>query len=223
MPTARRGLSCAADEARGLLYAVGGLNCKGDCYGKDVSYFDTVEVYHVDSSTWETLPPMPTPRRDLGVAVDAWGRLWVLGGCGGSDVTGGECPTLATVEVYDPLSKSWQAPRSVQLPEPRHGLLVGTDGKVIFAVGGSSEEGVFNAPQPSAQAWRLDVTLDFKNAAWQPLPSMQTPRYGLNKGYGYVDDGKLYAIGGSVGSGGGFLEFEPDASMEVLTVVPSEA
>jgi len=58
---------------------------------------------------------------------------------------------------------------------------------------------------------------DLSEAAWQPMPDLTTPRYGLNKGYGYVAGGKVYAIGGSVG-GKGFLSFEPTASMEVLDV-----
>eukprot|EP00931_Biecheleriopsis_adriatica_P089873 TRINITY_DN63950_c0_g1_i1.p1 TRINITY_DN63950_c0_g1~~TRINITY_DN63950_c0_g1_i1.p1 ORF type:complete len:404 (+),score=39.62 TRINITY_DN63950_c0_g1_i1:68-1279(+) len=222
MPTARRGLSVGSDEKRGILYAVGGLNCKGDCYGNDIGYFDTVEAFSVSSGTWETLPPMPTPRRDLGVAVDTQGRLWALGGCGGHNTAPGSCPTLGTVEIYDPATGTWQSPHNVQLPEPRHGLLVATDGTSIYAIGGSAEAGVFYAPKPSAAAWRLDVTSDLSKAVWHPLPSMLKPRYGLNKGYGYIVDGKIYAIGGSIGSGGGFLAFEPDSSVEVLAIQPQE-
>lgn len=217
MPTARRGLSVAADERQGVLYAVGGMNCKDDCYGNDIGYFSTVEAYHVASGAWSTLPPMPTPRRDLGVAVDRRGRLWAIGGCGGHNATAGSCPTLDTVEVFDPKAGAWQTPRNVQLPEPRHGLLVATDGSAIYAVGGSKEDGVFDAPLPSSAVWRLAVTDCLAAASWERMPSLLTPRYGLNKGYGYIVDGKIYAVGGSVGSGGEYLAYEPSASMEVLS------
>merc|ERR1719273_83336 len=217
MPTARRGLSVAADEKNGMLYAVGGLNCKKDCYGNDIGYFDVVEAFSASSGTWESKPPMPTPRRDLGVVVDEWERLWVLGGCGGRDVDPGACPVMATVEIFDPAKGTWSTPPAAQLPEPRHGLLAATDGRHIYVVGGSPESGVFNAPRGSKKAWRLEIQEDLSTVAWEALPDMHEARFGLNKGYGYVVDGKLYAIGGSVGAGS-FLHFNPTETMEVLSV-----
>jgi len=222
MPTARRGMSVAADEARGILYSVGGMNCKSNCAGTDIAYFDTVEAFSVASNTWEVLPPMPTPRRDFGSAVDAEGRLWTVGGCGGADATDGACPTLSVVEIYNPKTRKWQAPAHLQLPEPRHGMLVATDGDALFLIGGSADAGVFNAPKPSTAVWRLGLTGDLSHASWRRMPSLGHPRYGLNKGYGFVVDGKVFAVGGSVGSLGGFLGYVPSPSMEVLDLRASQ-
>ena len=68
MPTARRGLAVAAnatpDGGGGLLFAVGGIDCRDDCYGEAVAYLAIAERYDVGADAWAPLPPMPTARRE---------------------------------------------------------------------------------------------------------------------------------------------------------------
>ncbi|KAL1499399.1 hypothetical protein AB1Y20_011605 [Prymnesium parvum] len=201
MPTARRGLAVAADEALGRLYAVGGINCKADCYGEDVEYLSVVESYDAASDTWVSLPSMRTPRRDLAVAF-VGGLLYVVGGCNGQG--GGSstnCVALATVEVYDTHTKIWTMAPTLNIP--RHGLGVGicpmTNGKAfIVAFGGSAEPGIMNNPTPCGESESLRVShAEGAAARWNHFANLSVPRYGLLKGYGLNLNGFLYSVGGS--------------------------
>lgn len=100
---ARRGLSFATDDDSGLLYAIGGMSCPSNCIGEAVEYLATFEVYDVEKDLWTELPSMPTPRRDLGVAViDS--IVYAVGGCGGdgSKLDIENCEALTVTEKYDP-------------------------------------------------------------------------------------------------------------------------
>jgi len=74
MPTPRWYLG--AGVVNGFLYAVGGHMVISEY---DVVVLATVEAYDPKTNTWTTVPPMPTPRHELAVAV-VGDTLYALGG-----------------------------------------------------------------------------------------------------------------------------------------------
>src|SRR5690242_6868647 len=56
---------------------------------------------------WIAKAPMPTARRDLGVAADANGRIYAAGGFDGQG------NFLTTFEMYDPATDTWTTKASV--------------------------------------------------------------------------------------------------------------
>jgi hypothetical protein len=73
MPTARGGLAVAA--LRGRLLAIGGEGNPNDPLG----IFPQTEAYDPATDTWESLPPMRTPRHGIGAAA-LRARIFVPGG-----------------------------------------------------------------------------------------------------------------------------------------------
>lgn len=73
MPTARGGTACGVVDAR--IIVVGGEGNPATSSG----VFSEVEAYTPATDTWETLPPMISPRHGMGAAVVS-GRLYVPGG-----------------------------------------------------------------------------------------------------------------------------------------------
>jgi N-acetylneuraminic acid mutarotase len=92
LPLAAEGLG-AAVAGDGRLYAIGGT-----CYGVGgcTAPPEQRTVYSIDASggSWEQAASMPTARFGMGVTTTADGRIWALGGDGGS--------ILPTVEVFTP-------------------------------------------------------------------------------------------------------------------------
>jgi len=78
----------------GRIYVIGGADALGDAYSGP---FNTVEVYDPldPDAGWSAGVPMPTARYDLGVATDAEGRIYAIGGYD-------EAKPLNTVEMHQP-------------------------------------------------------------------------------------------------------------------------
>ena len=69
------------------------------------------------------------PRRRAGVVGE---RLYVFGG---------EIPRpFGEVEVYDPTTVRWQS--LDPMPEPRHGIVAGVIGNIIYIPGGGTRQGL---------------------------------------------------------------------------------
>jgi N-acetylneuraminic acid mutarotase len=111
MPTRRRGLAAVA--LRGRLYAIGGghtaMPRTSSFIGNSASTTEsprpmalgTVERFDPAANTWETLPPMPTPRMFL-QAVVLHGKLYAIGGSDGAHA-------LRTVERFDETTNCWES------------------------------------------------------------------------------------------------------------------
>ncbi len=129
---------------------------------------------------WVSKTPMPVARRSMGVAANATGQLYVVGGYNGN--------FLDTLEKYDPSTDTWTEQAS--LPTPRNELgfaFSSTNGK-FYAAGGYNGSGSFSNP--------LFSEFDEYNPAtdtWTVKSSMSTARQGLGLA---AANGKLYAIGG---------------------------
>lgn len=178
---ARRGLAFASDETSGLLYAAGGMDCMEDCGGIPVQYLATFEVYDPTSDVWTSLPPMPTPRTDLSLAV-VKSKVYAVGGCGGDGTVLGasSCDPLSVMEVYDPSTQTWTSGKSLVLP--RHGFNLAVYGSQLLAAGGSSAPGIDSASVATNLTKTVDVFDTALSSAWYPLTIMPDPREGLVAG-----------------------------------------
>lgn len=190
MPTARHGLSCAVVNDK--IYAIGGDVTKA-----------TVEAYVPGTNTWETsLAPMPTGRYSAGCAV-VNNKIYVIGGFNGV--------TLATVEVYDPLTDNWQS--LPDMTSARNGPACAAVNGKIYVIGGADASGTM-----------LDVVEVYNPATgiWQTQENMPTARGGITC---TILNGKIYVLGGADGGlpSGNILsiveEFTPGISYEVGDII----
>ena len=127
------------------------------------------------------MAPLATPRYAFGAATAA-GKIYVIGGIGIG------ASTLASTEIYSPLSHRWTA--GPPLPEARAGLaaVTGADG-MVYVIGGRSPP--FGSPNPTV------LRLDPAAGTWTPVAPLPTPRSYLAVALGV--DGTIYAIGGDAG------------------------
>jgi hypothetical protein len=93
---------------------------------------------------------MPTPRSDLGLAVNAKGLLFAIGGYNPS---GG---FLTTVESYNPSTNGWVAATSLPHPVGALKAITGANGR-IYTFGG------WDGGAPVAQVFALDSLQPQKN------------------------------------------------------------
>lgn len=125
MPTPRYELGVVAGPD-GLIYAIGGR----------WSYQDTtlniVEVYDPLTDTWSSAAPMPTARSELGLSLGADDKIYAIGGRI-TDIQGHGYLT-DVVEIYDPLTDTWQT--GPPLPSARDGMGAVLCGHGIYAIGG---------------------------------------------------------------------------------------
>eukprot|EP00929_Paragymnodinium_shiwhaense_P002414 TRINITY_DN102655_c0_g1_i1.p1 TRINITY_DN102655_c0_g1~~TRINITY_DN102655_c0_g1_i1.p1 ORF type:complete len:452 (+),score=46.98 TRINITY_DN102655_c0_g1_i1:93-1448(+) len=160
------------------------------CGGRrDGNCLPTVERFGIDSGTWETMPPMPTPRYGC-TATAHGGCLYVFGGHGGG-------PLLNTAELYDPDLNSWQT--LPPMPTARSGCTVASLHGQIYVIGG------FDGRQPLSVAERYDPRVPSGATPsstlsilppWEQLPDMPTARYCCTS---VVVDSYLYVVGGHGG------------------------
>ena len=194
MPTKRGG--GFATELGGKIYVIGGAGYHPG-QKEDVSISANVphrsvptnEVYDPATNTWETRMPMNVPRNHLaGATVN--GKIYAIGGRVGWSFVGSS--SVDTVEEYDPATDRWRV-RS-RMIYPRSGMAYGTDGRVIYTLGGeyldSEMVGVFR----SFEAY------DPARDRWYSLPPMTVPRHGFAGG---VIGNRFHAVSGQLQSGTG--------------------
>lgn len=146
---------------------------------------------------WILKNPMPTPRRDLGVAIDSLGKVYTVGGYNGI--------FLGTLEVYDPLTNNWSSKSSI--PQGRNAMgftYLSSNGK--FYLAGGFSNAYLN------DLYEYDPATDI----WTPRSQMNTPRayFGLVSG----SNNKLYAIGGQNGNGNVSTveEYDPSSNQWII-------
>ncbi len=135
----------------------------------------TDQVWRVVNSRWVELPHMLQPRAAAAAAV-VGDRLIVTGGV---DANGA---LLNTTEVFDGNTWTLGAP----IPTPRQLLAAASDGKLMYAVGGTSGDSdltMVEAYDPAAKTWTS-------------LPGLPTARSDLGVA---ITDGRLVAVGGVSG------------------------
>ena len=135
----------------------------------------TDQVWRVVNSRWVEQPHMLQPRAAAAAAV-VGDRLIVTGGVDSNGAL------LDTTEVFDGNSWTLGAP----IPTPRQMLAGASDGKLMYAVGGTSGDSdltMVEAYDPTAKTWTS-------------LPPLPTARSDLGVA---ITDGRLVAVGGVSG------------------------
>ncbi len=192
IPTTRGGRSAVIDRK---IYVVGG------CFGFDcrINTTNFLESYDPDANSWSTLAPMPTARVSHAVAA-LDGKLFVVGGVSQCPLC---LPQLQTIEVYDPVSNTWDLTPRALMPTGREGASAAAiDGK-LYVVGGLvrdptnqfifSVTDVVEVYDPVSNTW--DITK-------MPMP---TPRANAAV---EVIEGKFHVVGGQDFLGGIFAIHE---------------
>ena len=176
MPTARAnpGVVVAAD---GSIYVLGG---QSDVEGVPLS---NVERYDPASDTWTTRAPMPTARFYLGAARSADGRIYAIGGSQG----GYGANQLATVEIYDPTTDTWETGPSLPGANDAFGTVVGPDSRIYVMGGCCTTTGSLGLTSVYA--------LNPGANSWTRLSDMP---YGFLDPYAVTaSNNKIYIVGGS--------------------------
>ena len=176
MPTARGALAAAVID--GKIHLVGGAHRK---------LFNLVntnahEVYDPTTDSWETLPPLPTPRDHLTVTA-ANGKLFAIGGR--VDVNYNN--NLDVNESYDPKTRQWK--KHAPLPTARSGITSQFLKGWIHVIGGESGEVTFvenEAYNPETDKWET----------FPPLPG------GLHGLASVILKGKIHILNGGPKPGG---------------------
>jgi serine/threonine-protein kinase PknK len=130
------------------------------------------QVWRVVNTHWVELPHMLQPRAAAAAAV-VGDRIIVTGGVGANGAL------LNTTEIFDGQSWTLGAP----IPTPRQMLATASDGKLVYAVGGSNA----NADLATVEAY------DPAAKAWTRLPDLAQPRSDLGVA---IADQRLVAVGG---------------------------
>jgi len=136
-----------------------------------------LEEYDSVTDTWTFKAPMPTPRNTAAAAaID--GKLYVVGGSP-------EYTALATLEVYDPATDTWDTTKA-PMPTARHEMGAAAIGGKLYVVGGagSSLFGKLEVYDPATDMW--DTTK-------APMPTARTD-FGVG-----VINGQLHVVGGNDG------------------------
>jgi hypothetical protein len=124
---------------------------------------------------WTSIPPLPTPRQEVGVAAIE-GQVYVIGGF---DSRG---RGSAVVEIFDTRSNTWRP--GPPIPVAVHHPMVAAIGNKVFVAGGYAE--------PSF-AVANTFELDTDTMTWTRKADMPTAR---GAGAAVAHNGSLYVIGG---------------------------
>ena len=176
MPTARAG--AAASVVDDTIFVIGGrLSAPGPCSGGP--YLATVEKYDIDSDTWTTVAPLPSPRSDL-TAVAHGGKIFVFGGCTGTVST----PSVTgEVDMYDPQTNTWTTGLAA-MPTARTSLAAGHSGNKVYAIGG------WDGFSPLS----VNEVYDIPSNSWSTNTPMPTARLEARV---HSHGGRIYVVGGA--------------------------
>jgi N-acetylneuraminic acid mutarotase/predicted Ser/Thr protein kinase len=130
------------------------------------------------ASAWRPLPPMPTPRQNMGSTV-VDGTIWVVGGLGA------RASGSRKLEGYDPVVNGWKA--GPDLPVRLHHEMVVTYRDKLVVMGGWIPRGL----EPSAET--SDQVFALRGDRWVKLPPLNRPRVA---GAAAVVGDRIVVVGG---------------------------
>jgi N-acetylneuraminic acid mutarotase len=177
MPTARDGLGAAV--VGDAIFAIGGrAQTAGPC--SDATPLATVERYDINTDTWTTVAPLPTPRSDVGVIAHG-GKIYVIGGCTGL----GSGTVSNEVDIYHPTTNTWTL--GAPLPTARAAFYgIGIKGDRIYVIGG---EDASAAPSPANEVYAI------AHNTWSTATPMPNPRAEMGVA---SHGGRIYTVGGAL-------------------------
>ncbi|MGH8256460.1 MAG: Kelch repeat-containing protein [Steroidobacteraceae bacterium] len=187
---------CYAVTVDGIVYVLGGLDTRNES-----GYLPMGAVWAFDprSGTWTHEKRMPVPTHHFAITVYKH-RIYIFGGFVAAPPGAPGWLPVTTSWEYDPRTDSWR--KLAPAPQARGaGAAVTWKGKMYYLGGATSARG---AKSPilrfTGQSDRSVGTLesyDPSTNAWTTLSSMPTAR---NHFGAAVVDGRIYAIGGRLGS-----------------------
>jgi N-acetylneuraminic acid mutarotase len=216
----------ALAAANGKIYVMGGFVAPQDTQipvGGAWQPIDDAWEYDPAADSWKSLPPLPS-KRGAAVAVEAGGKIYVIGGV--TTVEGSKDPfftffgparVLTTNDVYDPATNKWESRRPMTVAR-NHAFAGAVNGK-IYVIGGRTGHGFI------LSATNTDVVEEYSPVSdmWSaPKERMPTPRSGGAWG---TDGRRIYAAGGEVttkelvGAFRGIEAYEPASNS--WTTLPS--
>lgn len=179
----------------GKMYVLGGLGAFPGWEPKRIFW-----SYDPATNDWTKLPQLPEGLHHPGVA-NVGNKIYVIGGFLISRPAGGGLPAWVptnSVWIYDIVAQAWS--KGVPLPTPR-GALTATavEGK-IYAIGGAKNPS-YSTPElrPTVPVENLAINevFDTATSTWSTARPMLTAR---NHHGAALIDGKIYVVGGRVGS-----------------------
>jgi len=196
MPTPR-GLLGSIVVVDGKIYVIGGM------FGETVAdnrALSAVEAYDPATDTWTKKANMPTAIMDVGACV-VDGRIYVTGGFPAWPQNASDA--LSTVEVYDPVTDTWT--QTSDMPMGRWGHSASVVAGKMYIVGGMNSAMIRREVEGEIEADELlelfpivDV-YDTATDTWTTAADLPTSRF-KGRHAAAVVDGKIYTIGGGVGS-----------------------
>jgi N-acetylneuraminic acid mutarotase len=183
MQQARAGLGVAV--VNGKIYAIGGTTLAGS-WPYTGGIVATNEEYDPATNTWSFKKPMPTPRKNFGIAVYN-NKIYCIGG---EEIFKDEsrAPLTNVNEVYDPATDTWETKEP--MPTPRSDLRANVVNGKIYLIGGY-DPNVHFEPGASTHNEVYDLGTD----SWftkEPLIAAAS-----NYASAVFDD-KIYVIGGFI-------------------------
>ncbi|TFH46763.1 MAG: T9SS C-terminal target domain-containing protein [ANME-2 cluster archaeon] len=143
-------------------------------------FVGSASICLAQGSPWTTKTDMPTARWALSSSA-VNGKIYVIGGA--PDGGYWDDPSLAVVEVYNPLTDNWETKKP--MPIGRNSFSSSVVNDIIYVFGGQSHAGTTNLSSVLA----YDPLTD----KWEPKTPMPDERSGLSS---CVVKGKIYIIGG---------------------------
>jgi N-acetylneuraminic acid mutarotase len=179
--------STLASSDGSLIYHIGGLTGLGVSNRMRVysRADDASDASSVRSPWWDAAPvPLSRGIRSYGSAVELNGFMYIFGGVSGNlpseDI-------LATTWIYDEAHDVWF--RGTNMPGPRAGPAVATDGSVIWVIGGYNQS--FG---PDHSVWRYDPMTDRYATGFTNMPRNLGRIHGV-----WLSDGTVHVLGGGDG------------------------
>lgn len=161
----------------GMIYVFGGRASK---VLEPEHYLNTAECYDTFRKEWIQLPPMMSKRVGASSIVSESGKIYIIGGYAKHP----DKP-LASGECFDPVNGEWKA--IADLSQGRFGHSIAACGKYLYVIGGDSRRNLVSGIE------RYDTESD----EWRTVGLLPRPVAG---GRTLERAGKLYLIGGDVGS-----------------------
>ena len=160
-----------AVSANGVIYAI----------GHNFTY-----VFDPSTDMWASKTPMPSDRQGFAIAAYQ-DKIYVIGGWNNIDPNTGISITVATNEIYDPATDTWETNAAMPLPIAYMEANM-VDGK-IYVISGLSD---IAKPTFSSSNWVYDPSSN----SWSTAASIPTPVFSYASA---VVDKKIYIEGGDGG------------------------
>ena len=184
--------------ANGKVLATGGRIHTGPDYF-DLKAIADADLYDPATGKWSATGTMTISRTDHSASLLPNGQVLVAGG----ETVDFNGVTVASAELYNPLTGSWTATGSMLLSRERHTANVLQNGQVLVA-GGDFYDGVNFGALTECELY--DPVL----GTWSVTASMSTPRYGARAAL--LRDGRVLEAGGNTD-----VNFIPTATAELYS------